>query len=79
MKMYITPADYSKVKRMTMQQMSKFMKMMYQNAWQDGYDAAAKEICKEHGAVQIVFTDWIKDNCGDDVLNKIMEGVSDEE
>lgn len=76
--MLIRPADYSKIKKMSIVQLSRWAESFYQSAWKDGYDTSAKQICDEHGAVQIVTADWIEENCGSDVLNKIMEGVENE-
>lgn len=73
--MKISSAEYSKIKRMTITQLSTWITTFYQSAWNDGYNTAAKEICNQHEALQIVTTDWIEENCGTDVLNKIMEGV----
>lgn len=76
--MLIRPADYSKIKKMSIVQLSRWAESFYQSAWKDGYDASAKQICDKHGAVQIVTADWIEENCGSDVLSKIMEGVENE-
>lgn len=76
--MLIRPADFSRIKKMSIVQLSRWAESFYRSAWKDGYETAAREIKDEHGAVQVVTADWIEENCGSDVLNKIMEGVSDE-
>ncbi len=76
--MLIRPADYSKIKKMSIIQLSRWAESLYRNAWDDGYETAAREIKDEHGAVQVVTAEWIEENCGSDVVTKIMEGVERE-
>ena len=73
--MKLNSADYSKIKRMTSVQLSTWISSFYESAWNEGYTKAVKEICDEHDAVCAVTIDWLKENCDDDTVNKILEGV----
>lgn len=76
--MKITPADYSAIKRMTLVQLSRWIENLYRSAWKDGYDTALEEVYNENGAVQMVTAEWVEENCGSDILKKLLEGVEED-